>query len=393
MSEFDVVDANEPAVDAETLLTPLTTVGSTPREQLVRKLADIVVLPAGRLSASERSLAGDILLQTLDKVEQPLRIEIAKRIARIPDSPASLQLMLALDEPVVAAELLLNVETIAEPLLIEAARSGTTAHRMLIAKRKDVSGAVADALIEPREIEVCKEVLRREAFVLSPMAINTLVALSATKDELQPLLLKRTELEPAHGFMMFWWVEPIRRKRILTRFALDRAVIQDSLSDLYPKVFRDKNNSDPFVKDILVFCERRHRPRGANGEPVDSDVVLRTLVASRKYPSQEIIDAMGMLAGVSRELGARLLRDPHGEPFAVLCKALGISRDQFFELVSIPGEVEYENPEYLLEMFDLLARDFARAVLRYWDWDGNPRIAQITRLLGLNPDDDEDEAL
>jgi hypothetical protein len=28
-----------------------------------------------------------------------------------------------------------------------------------------------------------------------------------------------------------------------------------------------------------------------------------------------------------------------------------------------------------------MARDFARAVLRYWDWDANPRIAHITRLM------------
>lgn len=25
--------------------------------------------------------------------------------------------------------------------------------------------------------------------------------------------------------------------------------------------------------------------------------------------------------------------------------------------------------------------------MRYWDWDGNPRIAQITNLLGLMQDD------
>lgn len=393
MSEFDVIDADEPEKDAETLLTPLTPVGTSPREQLVRSLVDTVVLPTGRLSASERSLAADILLQILDKVELPLRVDVAKRIARVPDSPSSLQRMLALDEPTVAAELLTKVQAIPEALLIEAARSGTTAHRMLIAKRNDMSGPIADVLIEFREIDVCMEVLRREEFTLSPTGINTLVAMSATKNELQPLLLRRSELEPSHGFMMFWWVESGRRKRILTRFALDRGTIQDALADLYPKVFRDKNFSDPFVKEILIFAERRHRPRGVNGEQVDMDVVLRTLTAARKYPGQEVIDAIGMIAGVSRELAARIVRDPQGESFAVLCKSLGLPRDQFFEIVSIQGESAIGDPEDLLEVFDTMARDYARAVLRYWDWDGNPRIAHIMRLLGLTDDEDDEVAL
>ena len=30
-----------------------------------------------------------------------------------------------------------------------------------------------------------------------------------------------------------------------------------------------------------------------------------------------------------------------------------------------------------------MARDFSRAVLRYWDWDSNPRIAHISRLMAL----------
>ena len=37
--------------------------------------------------------------------------------------------------------------------------------------------------------------------------------------------------------------------------------------------------------------------------------------------------------------------------------------------------------DHLLAVFDSMARDFSRAVLRYWDWDTNPRIAHITRLM------------
>jgi hypothetical protein len=114
---------------------------------------------------------------------------------------------------------------------------------------------------------------------------------------------------------------------------------------------------------------------------------IETLAAARKYPAQEIIHAVSMIAGVSRELVARVLRDPGVEPFAVMCKSLGLARSDFFAIVS---RKDAENPldparaEAVLGVFDSMARDYARAVLRYWDWDGNPRIAHITRLLGLD---------
>ncbi len=372
--------APAPAVDG---LTPPAARQSTPRELMVRKLIDIVVLPSARISANERALTGDVLLQVVDKVEEPLRIEIARRIARVAEAPPALVRLLLLDEPAVARQIIQHAEHLSEALLIECARSGSTAHREMIARRMNLTTSIVDALVGFNEPEVSKLLLRREEFTLSPSAIDILVSRSTQDNELQALLLRRREIEPAHGFMMFWWVDSERRRRILTRFAVDRAVIQDALQDLYPRVFRQPNG-DPFVKELLNMLDRRHRPRGINGEAVSMDVVRKTLQASLQYPSQEVIHAVGMVAGVSRELAARIMRDSGGEPFAVLCKSLGISRDDFYALVRSYGErASADRAESLLAVFDMMARDFSRAVLRYWDWDGNPRIAAITRLLGI----------
>jgi uncharacterized protein (DUF2336 family) len=261
----------------------------------------------------------------------------------------------------------------------------------MLARRIDLTSSVADAILAFDEREIAKLLLKREEFQLSPSAVDILVSRSTTDLEIQALLLRRRELEPAHGFMMFWWVDAGQRRRILARFALSRTVIQDAIDDLYPKVFRSTTAPDPFVKELLVMLERRHRPRGVNGEAVSMEVVKKTLAAARTYPAQEIIDAVGMIAGVSRELAARILRDPGGEPYAVLCKSLGIPRDDFFAFASGGDQATDDlaaagRAERLLETFDMMARDFARAVLRYWDWDGNPRIARITRLLGLEND-------
>jgi uncharacterized protein (DUF2336 family) len=388
MSTQDTATEEAFAPPSDVGLTPEAPRGHTPREIMVRKLSDIVVLPAARLTASQRSLVADIMMEALSKVEENLRLEVSRRIARVSEAPNALVRTLLLDEPHIAEPLIRRVDPIPEALLLECVRTGTTAHRDLIARRLDLTASLADAILEFGEPEVAKLLLRRDEFVFSPTAIDLLVSRSTSDAEVQALLLRRRELEPAHGFMMFWWVKPENRKRILARFALDRAIVQDAVQELYPRVFRGEG-ADPFVKDVLVMLDRRHRPRGINGDPVSMDVVIKTLGAARKYPAQEIIHAASMIAGVSRELVARILRDPGVEPFAVMCKSLGMPRAEFFTIVSrkdAENPLDPERAEEILGVFDSMARDYARAVLRYWDWDGNPRIARITRLLGLDED-------
>lgn len=378
--------AQEALTPANIGLSPEPTRGHTPREVMVRKLADLVVLPAARISSNERSLVADIMLHAMEKVDEELRLEVARRVARVAEAPSALLRKLLLDEPRVAEPVIRRADPVPEALLIECARTGKTAHREMIARRLDLTTSLADILLEYEEPEVAKLLLRREEFQFSPNAIDFLVSRSVADAEIQAMLLRRRELEPAHGFMMFWWVNAENRKRILTRFSLDRSIIQDAVQDLYPRVFRAEG-ADPFVKEILVMLDRRHRPRGVNGEPVSVDVVVKTLGAARKYPAQEIIHGVSMIAGVSRELVARILRDPGVEPFAVMCKSLGMPRAEFFALVSRKDAelpLQPAQAETLLGIFDSMARDYARAVLRYWDWDGNPRIAHITRLLGLD---------
>ena len=188
-SSMEALIAASSENDSETLLTPMTQ-SSSVRSLMVRKLADIVVLPTGQISANERSLTADILLQVIDKVDVDLRMEVALRISRVSECPPALVRALILDEPEIAERILCDCESISSALLIEAATLGTTAHRLLIAQRADLTTAITDALLKFEELEVCAQVLKREKCELSSTSINMLVALSANKVELQPLILR-----------------------------------------------------------------------------------------------------------------------------------------------------------------------------------------------------------
>lgn len=106
--------------------------------------------------------------------------------------------------------------------------------------------------------------------------------------------------------------------------------------------------------------------------------VEQMLRAVRANPTPELCATTGLLAGVSRKTASRVMGDAGGEPFAVLCKSLGVSRSHFAQIML---DAEERRPEKsrgptfdegaqdeLMATFDTIARDYARTILRYWDW-------------------------
>ncbi|MCI5048385.1 MAG: DUF2336 domain-containing protein [Aquisalinus sp.] len=343
------------------------------RQTLVRKLADLVVLPQEKLTQNDRDFIADILARSLEYVDPGTRQEVAERVARFPEIPVQLQKYLLTSEPSVAVPVLKHMPQIQESLLYEACQAGPE-HRVNIAWRDDITQLVIDQLVTFGEPEVLKQVLRQDTVVISRVAMDMLVRRSEVDTDIRSALLRRPELRLDHGLAMFWWLKTAHRKSVLTRFATDRSIVQDAMHDLFVETF-SSDQPDPHVKSILTLIDRRHRPRGRNGEMVTMDVVERTLEFARQNPADDACHAVGMLAGVSQETATRVLRDLSGEPFAVLCKSIGLSRKAFTalfdsDLLNEGTKLNYseEKVEDLIGVFDSIARDYSRTILRYWDW-------------------------
>lgn len=333
------------------------------RTAILRRLSDLAALPSGRLTRNERSFIAEVLMFALRGSPTPERVEVARRAAKIAEPPPALLRELLLDDASVAVALLKDAELIPAHILEEAARRGTREHRVAIAARPDLTTSVVDALLEREEDEVVHEVLRTQV-VLSTCAMDRLVSYAVFNQEALRLLIEREELEPIQGFNLFWPSDRAGRRRILQRFALDRGVIQEALADFFPEVFRGKVN-DAFLRDLLRLIERRHRPRGRDGQPVSMAVVKRTLRLAYTEPGPEHAKSVGLVAGIDPSLARRIIEDEGGEPFAIMAKATGIERGEFIDLCRIfkPGEADAR-----IQFFDVTARDFARTIIRAWNW-------------------------
>ena len=344
------------------------------RLQLTWRLADVLSLPDGRTTANDRAMTADMLSAVLAATEPDLRARVAKRLSVATGLPSALTRQLALDIPPVARAVLEGMAEVPEAILVEAA-CVSPGHRAMLLRREGMTSAVAEAVLRAGDAAACAAVLGQDGITLTAARVEALVQRALEEPALRRPLLERPELRPAQGFVMFWWCGAPERRRILARFSMDRTVLQDTLQPLFPLVFTDES-PDLLVKRLLRLIDRRHRPRGANGEVVTQEVLERTLTVARATPEAELCHAVGLLSGVGTETATRVLHDEGGEPFAILAKSAGLSRAAFEQVLSgaagLAGEgVEGHDEarrEALMATFDTVARDYARAVLQYWDW-------------------------
>jgi uncharacterized protein (DUF2336 family) len=343
------------------------------RAALLKRLADVVCLPASRINAFERSMTADLLVEMLRDAVVTEREKVARRLANLTEMPGVLVRLLLRDELPVARALLENSPVLSDADLISCLYNSTQDHRRLIAQRRGVSEVVADALVDMDETGVTEILLKNDLTRFSHQGLENIVAASRDNPQMIPLLLKRVELRPSHAYVMFWWSDADARRTILQRFAVSREILQDAVGDVFPLASAE-GWQDPLSRKALQFIERRQRNRAAiDKSPYDS--LEAAVAAGQNGMTRETAEEISYLSGLKPMTGAKIFTDPGGEPLAILCKATGLPRGAVRALWRGLRRPETDasgapSPglERVLTAFDTIAVDRAQTMLRYWNW-------------------------
>ena len=375
--------------------------GDTPlraRRALLKRLADVVSLPASRINAFERAVTGDLLVEMLRLASREERRRVAARLAPLAELPNSVARILLRDEVEIAGLLIEQCASLSDADIVGCARDASIDHRLLIAARRGLSEIVTETLFSFGEMAVMEAVLRNPTARLSQVGIEAVVGLSRQSPGLCGLLLKRPELRPSGAYVMFWWCGPEDRRTILQRFAVSREVMQEASEDVFGMAAAE-DWSDPVARKALQFIERRQRNRGAIAKSPFDSLEQAVMVAGRDGLTRETASEIAFLSGVKPLTGAKLLGDPGGEPLAILCKATGMSRADLIRLwrsmrrpeTTADGHV-HPDWERVQITYEMLAVDRAQTVLRYWNWSLSSALTpSLLRAIRDGEDDVVDE--
>ena len=370
--------------------------GFRARHALLKRLADVVSLPASRINAFERSVTGDLLVEMLRLASPDDRRRVAARLAPLAELPNALARMLLRDEPAIASLLIEQCASLSDADLVACASDTTMEHRFLMASRRGLSEVVSETLMSFGESQVIEAVLRNASARLGQVAVEGVVSMSRTERGLCAHLLKRPELRPSGAYVMFWWCGPEDRRTILQRFAVSREVMQEVAEDVFAMA-AEEGWQDPVSRKALQFIERRQRNRAAIAKSPYGGLEQAVEAAAKNGLSREVATEIAYLSGVKPITGAKILGDPGGEPVAILCKATGLTRGDLQGLwrsMRRPETRADGTPDPVWERvqitYEMLAVDRAQTVLRYWNWSLS---SALTPALLRAIRDGEEEAL
>lgn len=354
------------------------------RQALVSRLCEIVSWPESRIPAYERQLAADVLVGLLRTSNVELRRRCANGLVRIADAPKGLLRYLARDEISVAAPLLEGGLGFDDSDLVATIRAGMSAHWQAIARRRNLTESVTDALLQTGDTFVIESVLRNQYSRLSTQGVDIVVARSRQSPSLPRFLVSRTELRPTQALVLFWWSGFEARVQILRRFAVDRNVLIQELGDVF-KMAAAEGWGDADTRKTLQVVERRQRNRAAAAQsPYGS--LEGALAAAERGLDRLLIHEIAHLSGIKPTTASQILSDPGGEAIGVFCKATGLKRPILLALwraLRRPhGDPEtIDNPlGRTTYVFDTLATSKAQTVLRYWNWSFTADAANMERL-------------
>jgi uncharacterized protein (DUF2336 family) len=375
---------NQPRLDVSEPPPPLElTEPHAPRARhaLVQRLCEIVSWPETRLPSYERQLAADILVGLLRTSNIELRRRCALGLVRINDAPKALLRYLARDEISVAQPLLEGGAGFDDSDLIATVRAGVSWHWLAIAKRRNLSEPITDALLQTGDAAAIEAVLRNNTARLSTQGIDLVVAKSRQAPSLPAALVSRPELKPTQALVLFWWAPYEARLQILRRFAVDRQVLIQELGEVF-KLAAAEGWSDADTRKTLQVIERRQRNRAAAAQsPYKS--LEGALAAAENGLDRGLMHEIAHLSGVKPTTAAQVFADAGGEAIGVFCKAVGLKRPLMIALwraLRRPnGDPDSTNNSLgrAVYVFDTLATAKAQTVLRYWNWSFTADAAGI----------------
>src|SRR5690606_32692040 len=201
-----------------------------------RLLLGVVALCDARPPTGELSpVLGEIFLTLARQAEREVRKVLSQRLAHADWAPPALINVLALDEIEVARPVLAASPLLKEDDLLRVLVEATLEHQIEIARRPNLGGRVADAIIDRGEPATLTALAFNRSAEISVDGLRRLVEHSRRVAALRGPLTRHPRLTEQLAEQMYLWVGAALRQSICERFQVDEArlapVIEQSVYD------------------------------------------------------------------------------------------------------------------------------------------------------------------
>jgi uncharacterized protein (DUF2336 family) len=331
------------------------------RVETLRRVTDLFLNGAVDYSDDQVSLFDDVFQCLIRHIEVSARALLSNRLAPIDSAPPHTIRTLAFDDIIeVAGPVLTQSMRLDDETLIENARSKSQAHLMAISKRKVLSNAVTDVLVQRGNDEVVHSTVNNPGAELSERSFTRLVNRAEGDDELATCLGLRPSM-PRHLYL-----------KLLAK-ASD--TVRQRLEAANPKLAAEVP---------MAVREATQRARSAKSAMTQQTAIAHALVKSLFEDGRldehqvaqfaeggkfdEANAAIAALANVSVTIAENMMIESRAEGVMILCKVSGMAWSTVRAIINMRDDLAGGEPTDLLackDTYERLRPSTAQQVLRF----------------------------
>lgn len=330
------------------------------RVETLRRVTDLFLQGAVEYTDEQIGVFDDVFHCLIQHIETSAKSLLANRMAPIPQAPPRLIYTLAFDDAIeVAAPVLSHSQRLNDDMLIENARSKSQGHLLAISKRKNLSDAVTDVLVERGNAEVMKSTVNNPGAEFSDQGFTQLVTRADGNDDLATCLGSRKGIPRPHYLKLIARASDSVRARL--QAANPRAA--DDISVAVKEAALDASQG---MSAIEKSKQAQHLVKLLFDDGRLDEKEIATFAAAQKF--EETSAAIAICANVSVATVENMMVEARSEGLMVLAKVAGLSWTTLKLILAMrdsSGE-EFGDIDSHRSSYDMLRPSTAQQVLRFY---------------------------
>jgi uncharacterized protein (DUF2336 family) len=332
------------------------------RAEILRRVTDLFIDGATRLSDEEIALFDDIIMRLAVEIEISARALLSIRLAPIPNAPPKTIRALAFDDVTEVAEPVLSQsQRLSDSDLVENAKIKGQGHMFAISLRCHLSEAVTDVLVERGDQQVLISTVKNRGAKLSNAGFSILVQRTEGDEELAMRIAERPEM-PQHLF-----------HQLLARASLS---VREKLKALHPEHAREIDEvveevSSRIASDALTpSVDYSVAPQSENGAPCANrlgDDNLKKLAAAGAFA--ELTSTLALMADLPSSYVERLMTGRRSDGLLALGRAVGLSWAAVKAILMLRADrriILETEIGYCLACYERLKPETAQQIVRFY---------------------------
>jgi uncharacterized protein (DUF2336 family) len=352
----------EAALDVSGLLAnALNSPSVGERGRVVREIAALFMRQASQYSAVQVDLFDKVLMKLVDKIEEEVRVFLAKELSSVDNAPYRLLKRLASEDEIAAASpVLINSPCLDEDFLLACAKSKSQQHLVAISSRKAISYRLTDVLVERGDDQVVLTLARNEGAEFSDRGCSIIVERARDNYQLTRVLWKRHDIPRPQVVELFRKASQALRQELL---AQDSTKAQDIAAaiGLASQELQEKSQESSYA---YVQAKLRIDSLQRSGGLSESHVIS----FARQGMFEAVVAAVSEMSGLSDGEAERTVLDTTNDRLFIVARAIGlswISVRQILLMKDCKGGATEQLWERLRAKFQSIPREAAAKTLQF----------------------------